>query len=89
MGIKYLATNIWASNEKHPEKGPTIRSLTWGGGNKFMAINCVRQVFVLTEQELAVDYYGGVSAVQACAYFSTYKNNCPLKPDHRIVLSIC
>ena len=30
-----------------------------------MAINCVRQVFVLTEQELAVDYYGGVSAVQS------------------------
>ena len=28
--------------------GPTIRSLIWGGDNKFMAINCVRQVFVLT-----------------------------------------
>ena len=24
--------------------GPTIRNLTWGGGNKFLAINCVRQV---------------------------------------------
>lgn len=44
--------------------GPTIRTLTWGGGNKFMAINCVKQVFVLSEQELAVDYFGGVSAIQ-------------------------
>lgn len=29
-----------------------------------MAINCVKQVFVLSEQELAVDYFGGVSAIQ-------------------------
>ena len=44
--------------------GPTVRALTWGGGNKFLAINCVRQIFILTEQELAVDYYAGVSAFQ-------------------------
>ena len=44
--------------------GPTIRSLTWGGGNRFLAINCVRQIFILTEQELAVDYFGGISAFQ-------------------------
>ena len=44
--------------------GPTVRALTWGGGYKFLAINCVRQIFILTEQELAVDYYAGVSAFQ-------------------------
>ena len=44
--------------------GPTIRSLLWGGGNRYLAINCVRQVFILTEQELAVGYCDGVSAIQ-------------------------
>ena len=44
--------------------GPAIRNLTWGGFHKFLAINCVRQVFILTEQELAADYAAGVSAIQ-------------------------
>ena len=44
--------------------GPAIRNLTWGGYHKYLAINCVRQVFILTEQELAADYSSGASAIQ-------------------------
>ena len=53
----------WKALPKVPI-GPTIRTLSWGGGNRYLAINCVRQVFVLTEQELAVGYCDGVSAIQ-------------------------
>ena len=44
--------------------GPAIRTLNWGGLNKYLAINCVRQVFILTEQELAADYCSAVSVIQ-------------------------
>jgi hypothetical protein len=30
--------------------GPPIRKINWGGGNRFLAINSVRQAFILTEQ---------------------------------------
>jgi hypothetical protein len=30
--------------------GPPIRKINWGGGNKFLAINSIRQAFILTEQ---------------------------------------
>jgi len=50
--------------------GPPIRKINWGGGNKFLAINSVRQAFILTEQDLAVGYSNGVSAFQV----STYEN---------------
>ena len=30
--------------------GPPIRKINWGGGNKFLAINSVRQAFILNEQ---------------------------------------
>ena len=53
----------WKALPKVPI-GPTIRTLSWGGGNRYLAINCVRQVFVLTEQELAVGYCDGISAIQ-------------------------
>ena len=53
----------WKALPKVPI-GPTIRTLSWGGGNRYLAINCVRQVFILTEQELAVGYCDGVSAIQ-------------------------
>ncbi len=33
--------------------GPPIRKINWGGGNKFLAINSVRQAFILTEQVFA------------------------------------
>ena len=53
----------WKALPKVPI-GPTIRTLSWGGGNRYLAINCVRQVFILTEQELAVGYCDEVSAMQ-------------------------
>lgn len=42
----------------------TILAMSWGGGNRYLAINCVRQVFILTEQDLAAGYCDGVSALQ-------------------------
>ena len=44
--------------------GPTIRSIAWGGMYRYLAINSVRQVFMLTEQDLACGYCDGVSALQ-------------------------
>ena len=41
--------------------GPPIRKINWGGGNKYLAINSVRQAFILTEQVgiVLIFFFGG------------------------------
>ncbi|TRY69166.1 hypothetical protein TCAL_05644 [Tigriopus californicus] len=46
--------------------GNSIRSIQWGmsGGGKVLALSTIRQVFFLNEQDRAMAFSGGVSAVQ-------------------------
>ena len=75
--------------------GPTIRTLLWGGGSQgYLAINCVRQVFILTEQDIAVGYCDGVSATQTSnpsqvlVKFHSNKNNSTAEMTTKLDLQI-
>lgn len=44
--------------------GAGIRHLLWGGSSHVLAVTTIRQLFFLFEQERAVSFHNGVSAVQ-------------------------